>query len=219
MNFTNDAIVQSLSQALLQHLSSNSGNQQHLNANSGNQSLTNLAQLLLRSSHASAATATPSPPHTPSAFRVSGVRTPQGTTLVRTPSVSSVSSSASSSTSSSDSTPHSQHDWSDDQDDDREIQRRRPSSATQNKDTKVVTYPILSLLDANYLALHPDVQNTMFRKKFRKRTRDGKRILKKFKDIVIPVFKLRTRTTIRHLTNSHLGIEQRLDPDITYEML
>ena len=155
MSFNKD-LVQSLSQVLLQHLNSE-GN--------SDGARDQLAKLLLTSLNGSITT--PSPPCTPSATSQHLLSTPQGTALVRTPSVSSVRSSSS--------VASSRHDWTDDD----EVSRRRHSTVQEKRDTKTVTNPILSKVDSPYLSPHPEVKNTMFRHKFQKRTRDGQRILKK----------------------------------------
>ena len=186
----NATLVTALKNVLLNHLrDSGSGNA------TGNDDLQLLSKLLLQ--QPVSFTATPSPPHTPSPTLISGVRTPAGTTsspLSRTSSgVSTVSDSSLSRTSSavgsvSDSSRDpssasrssaisSQHEWDDndnnDDDDDFVIKRRKPSPDQLKRDKRVVTRPVLAKLDAPYLAIHPRVQNSMFRKKFKRQHRDS----------------------------------------------
>ena len=162
-------ILSSLTRALTNHLRDNTGNVQ----------LSLLEQLLLRGSCASRFTSTPNtpstpiPPHTPSDFRVSSVRTPFGEAVLGTPgaatpetpisrasSLTSISSASSAISAASNNTARSAsscHDWDDDPDEgDFVIKRRKPSDKVKKKDNRVVTNPVLGALDAPHLAPHPE---------------------------------------------------------------
>ena len=139
-----------------------------------------------------------------------------GTPLLRQSSTSSISSVSSSSSNSSVS---STHDWEDGEDE-YLIKRRRPANAQLKADKRIVTAPILAKIDAEYLALHPSVRNTLFRRKFKRlRGPNGERMLKKNKDIVIPIFKQLVGPVLKRLTLRHLRSEQAVDPAVSYNIL
>ena len=101
------------------------------------------------------------------------------------------------------------------------IKKRKSSSSQDLADGKVVTAPILSHFDANWLARDPkDEDNPMF--EFRVRTGVGfgrQPPRKKYADLVVPFFKKNSRAIIRRLVTANLRDEQQLNPSITYEDL
>ena len=101
------------------------------------------------------------------------------------------------------------------------IKKRKSSSSQDLADCKVVTAPILSHFDANWLARDPkDEDNPMF--EFRVRTGVGfgrQTPRKKYADLVVPFFKKNSRAIIRRLVTANLRDEQQLNPSITYEDL
>ena len=145
---------------------------------------------------------------------VTGRNDEDGTPLLRQSSTSSVSSSSSSNSSVS-----STHDWEDGEDD-YLIKRRRPANAQLKADKRIVTAPVMAEIDSEYLALHPLVRNSLFRRKFKRlRGPNGERKLKKNKDIVIPVFKQLVGPVLKRLTLRHLRSEQAVDPAVSYNIL
>ena len=136
----------------------------------------NLAALLAKAlQNPSASTASPLTPGpgSPEYVAISSVRTPgavdddAGTPLSRQ---SSTASTASNSSTSSNSSISSSHDWEDDDGGNFLIKRRRPPTPQLKADKRIVTAPVMAELDAKFLALHPNVRNDLFRRRF-KRTR------------------------------------------------
>ena len=202
-------LVQSLTIAVLGQLRGAAGT----NANTP---FANLAQEILRQP----LSATPSPvtpitrPRTPADVRFSDVNTPQGTAISADQDTPLSRSSSISSTASINSTASIGSDA------DFQIHRRTPSSAQKRADNRAVTRTILSDLDAEILALHPDVANPMFRHKFKRGFNAlGRRTLKRYKDIVLSVFRERTRRPLRQLTARDLPNLQRENPNLTYNEL
>ena len=157
-------------------------------------------------------------PDTPEHVAIPSLRTPGAEDDDGAP-LSRLSSTASNSSTSSNSSISSVHEWEDDNGG-YLIKRRRPPTAQLKADKRVVTAPVMALLDSQFLALHPDVRNPLFRRKFKRaRGPNGERTLKKNKDIVLPVFKQHVRGILRTLTLRHLPLAQQNDPAITYHDL
>ena len=219
MNNVSPQLLNALSHAILQNLRRDSGRG-------------NLAALLNQVAVAPASPLVLTPgPDSPEYVQISDVRTPggdvsvddsDGATLGRqssTASTSSISSTSSTSSNSSNSSIASQHEWEDNRGD-YLIKRRRPSTSQKKADRRVVTAPVLAKIDAQYLAIHPDVNNPLFRRRFKKaRGPNGERKLKKNKDIVIPVFKQLVGGVLRTLALRHLRAAQQADPAVTYNDL
>ena len=101
------------------------------------------------------------------------------------------------------------------------IKKRKSSSAQDLADGKVVTVPILSHFDANWLARNPkDEDNPMFQFRVRSGVGYGSQPpKKKYADLVVPFFRRNSRAIIRRLVTANLRDEQQQDPSITYEEL
>ena len=101
------------------------------------------------------------------------------------------------------------------------IKKRRCRASDQDKDdADVVRRPVLRLLDSKYLAPHPNVENKLFKKRFKVTTdSEGTRTLKKYKDLVMREFRQLVRHVIRRLTSRHLPRLQEKDPNLTYDEL
>ena len=160
---------------------------------------------------------------TPNYIRMSDVRTPTSS-VVNLPGspLSRTSSNCSSVSTLSDSSAATPRSFNETQDEDVVfIKRRKSSTAQELADSKVVTVPILTHFDANWLARDPkNKDNPMY--EFRVRTAVGfgsQPLRKKFADMVVPFFKRESRSIIRRLVTSNLRHEQELDPTITYEEL
>ena len=200
-------------QAFLQHLQ-NASNDNNANTAMGN---------IVRQIFANVSLATPSPvtpttrPRTPADMRFTAVNTPEGT-AVNTPEGAITNSepdtplSRTSSMSSTTSNNGSDVDF--------EIRRRNPTLDQIKMDNRAVTPRLLAIVDAPFLALHPDVQNPMFRRKF-KRGCDafGKKTLKRYKDIVLPVFRDQTRQALRMLVARDFPTLRAQDPKLTHQEL
>ena len=108
----------------------------------------------------------------------------------------------------------------DDDEDDNIVRRRARAPAAEKAAVVVVTRPVLGLVDARFLALHPRVANELFKRRFKcQRNGDGTRSLKKHKDIVMPKFREITRNVIRRLCRRDLPTLQHDDNTLTYARL
>ena len=195
-------------QAFLQHLQNTSDD--NANTAMGN---------IVRQIFANVSLATPSPvtpttrPRTPADMRFTAVNTPEGT-AVNTPTTNSEPGTPLSRASSMSSTTTNGSDA------DFEIRRRNSTPDQMKTDNRAVTPRVLGRIDASILALHPDVQNPMFRRQFKRGYNSfGRRTLKRHKDIDLPVFRDETRQVLRELVNRDFPTLRAQDPSLTYQEL
>ena len=149
-------LINNLSQAILQRFSAG-----HQSSNSSPSPQNDLVSTLVNSLQQSLISSFSPPPSQIS------IDNDDGAAVSRTPSASSISSMSSMSSVSS---LESRHEWAgNDEDDDsffgRKKKRKSPSDS-QKFDSEAVIEPVLEKFDAEYLALHPDVENQMFRRRF-----------------------------------------------------
>ncbi len=98
--------------------------------------------------------------------------------------------------------------------------RRARAPEVERLAVAVVRRHVLGLVDSKFLALHPQVENDLFKRRFKRhRNGDGTRCLKKHKDIVMPVFRGIVRNVIRRLCRRDLPTLQRNDETLTYARL
>ena len=206
MNQLSPQLLNTLSQVLIQHLgNTDNNNVAPTPTGSGNNMAAVLSRVLQQSFSSPAPTsATPQPADDSTS-----------TPLSRT------SSGASTSTTSS---LDSNNSWADEEEDDDQFyttrKTRKPAPVQEKQDVAVVTAPVLSAIDAEHLALHPELANNLFKRQFRKkRTHDGRRILKDRKTIVLPVFKALVRPVLRHLLRENLATLQHEDANLSYQSL
>ena len=168
---------------------------------------------------------------TPEYVRISDVRTPMsgvvnlaGAPLSRTSSNCSSVSTLSRTSSNCSNVSGSDRSFNDDEEEDEDkvfMKKRKSTPAQDLADAKIVTAPILSHFDANWLARDPkDEDNPMF--EFRVRSGIGfgsQPPRKKYADLVVPFFRKNSRAIIRRLVTANLRDEQQQNPSITYEDL
>ena len=187
--------------------------QQHLSA-----VVQQLVPQLLRQPLARQPLATPPTPSTPSTPVVRSDSSISSASLQRCDSSASTSSYLSRSDSSASSASLSSvHQWGDMAEDDDDSVSRRRTSDEDKFYMNTVRRPVLEIVDSKYCALHPDVDNALFRRRFkRKRNSDGSRTLKRNKDIVLPLFRQLTGPVLRRLTRLLL---QQGTAGVTYCMI